>query len=277
MTSLPTLTQLPPISRDDERALHAYADRELEAAAERALEARLAAESPLRAHLEEIRAAGRWVSVEAEREARTLPTARFEQLWDDLEAQLAKDAVPARAARAARTSATETPEAAGGWAAVWERLRWPAGFAAAAAAAAVVFTVIAPGAPSDPAAGQGQGGVAQSGAEDAVGADPAGRPAHAPRGASPKAGEGATGLAGGEASSPELRIAEASPKPEVGSAGLPTPVDDLPAPDSNDADIERIEFSGASGQISRIEGVRGTTTVIWVEEDDQPADSERSL
>ena len=62
------------------------------------------------------------------------------------------------------------------------------------------------------------------------------------------------------------------PAPEA--EALPVP---LPAPESNDADIERIEFGGASGRISHIEGVRGTTTVIWVEEEDEPADSERSL
>ncbi len=69
---------------------------------------------------------------------------------------------------------------------------------------------------------------------------------------------------------PPTQIADAAPA----APPMPGP---LPAPESNDAEIERIEFGGASGRISHIEGVRGTTTVIWVEEDEEPADSERSL
>ena len=72
------------------------------------------------------------------------------------------------------------------------------------------------------------------------------------------------------APAPDTRIADADAPP----ASLPEP---LPVPDSNEADVERIEFGGASGRISKIEGVRGTTTVIWIEEDEEPIDSERSL
>jgi hypothetical protein len=51
----------------------------------------------------------------------------------------------------------------------------------------------------------------------------------------------------------------------------------FPQAESNDAEIERIEFGGGSGTVSKIEGSRGTTTVIWVQEDEEPVDSERSL
>lgn len=73
-----------------------------------------------------------------------------------------------------------------------------------------------------------------------------------------------------EPTAPDTRLAEAVPT----EPSLPEP---LPAPESNEADVERIEFGGASGRISKIEGVRGTTTVIWIEEDEEPIDSERSL
>ena len=51
----------------------------------------------------------------------------------------------------------------------------------------------------------------------------------------------------------------------------------FPEPESNEAEIEKIEFGGRSGTISHIQGSRGTTTVIWVQEDEEPVDSERSL
>ncbi len=53
-------------------------------------------------------------------------------------------------------------------------------------------------------------------------------------------------------------------------------VREFPAPALYEAEIERIEFSGRSGRIGTIEGKRGTTTVIWVS-DDEPTPGERSL
>jgi hypothetical protein len=51
----------------------------------------------------------------------------------------------------------------------------------------------------------------------------------------------------------------------------------FPQPEPGEAKIRRIEFGGQTGTISQVEGARGTTTVIWVTEDEGPADSERSL
>ena len=42
----------------------------------------------------------------------------------------------------------------------------------------------------------------------------------------------------------------------------------FPAPDMHEAEIERIEFGGKNGRIGTIEGKRGTTTVIWVSDED---------
>ncbi len=69
----------------------------------------------------------------------------------------------------------------------------------------------------------------------------------------------------------DTRVADAS----IASDDVDTEV--LAIPESNEADIQRIEFGGKTGRISTLEGRRGTTTVIWVTEDEGSADSERPL
>ena len=59
-------------------------------------------------------------------------------------------------------------------------------------------------------------------------------------------------------------------------AVAPDPEPSFPAPDMHEAEIERIEFGGKNGRIGTIEGKRGTTTVIWVSDDDA-APGQRSL
>ena len=59
---------------------------------------------------------------------------------------------------------------------------------------------------------------------------------------------------------PPTMIAEKEPEP-------------LPAPKAGDAEIHGIEFGGKQGRISQT----GTLTVVYVEEDEQPKPSERSL
>jgi len=51
-------------------------------------------------------------------------------------------------------------------------------------------------------------------------------------------------------------------------AVAPDPESSFPAPDMHEAEIERIEFGGKNGRIGTIEGKRGTTTVIWVSDED---------
>lgn len=90
-------------------------------------------------------------------------------------------------------------------------------------------------------------------------------------------------------SSPDAVVAksEPAPAPQIPApAPVPSPSPSpspSPAPNAlaaaevhNDADIQRIEFGGRSGRIQQIEGQRGTTTVIWVTEE-EPTTKEREL
>ena len=65
-------------------------------------------------------------------------------------------------------------------------------------------------------------------------------------------------------------MSDASPAPE-------DTYGPFPAPNEEAAQIEQIEFGGNGGRIGQIEGKTGTVTVIWVTEDEDPADSERAL
>lgn len=69
-------------------------------------------------------------------------------------------------------------------------------------------------------------------------------------------------------------VAPAPATPGLVAAAEAEPV--FPEPDMREADIERIEFSGKQGRIGTIEGKRGTTTVIWVSDED-PGTGQRSL
>ena len=65
-----------------------------------------------------------------------------------------------------------------------------------------------------------------------------------------------------------------APAPVLVAAAEAEPT--FPEPDMREAEIERIEFSGKQGRIGTIEGKRGTTTVIWVSDEDGGG-GERSL
>ena len=76
---------------------------------------------------------------------------------------------------------------------------------------------------------------------------------------------------------PAVEDRAAQPSPALAVAPEPTPDAEMfPQPEPGEAEIRRIEFGGRSGTISRVQGSRGTTTVIWVNDQD-PIDSERSL
>lgn len=75
-------------------------------------------------------------------------------------------------------------------------------------------------------------------------------------------------------SDPLPLVAPAPATPGLVAAAEAEPV--FPEPDMREADIERIEFSGKQGRIGTIEGKRGTTTVIWVSDED-PGTGQRSL
>ncbi|TPV92277.1 MAG: hypothetical protein B7733_26530 [Myxococcales bacterium FL481] len=91
-----------------------------------------------------------------------------------------------------------------------------------------------------------------------------------PRGQEPtSASELPPAIASTPSTPSEPAVAQAPPPPAA-------PTADEPA-DHRGVDIERIEFAGRSGRIDHIDDARGTTTVIWIEEDPQPVTSERSL
>ncbi|MBL9102227.1 MAG: zf-HC2 domain-containing protein [Myxococcales bacterium] len=63
-----------------------------------------------------------------------------------------------------------------------------------------------------------------------------------------------------------------APVPADSPAATPAELEPVfPAPALREADIERIEFGGKAGRIGTIEGTKGTTTVIWISEDEPPA------
>lgn len=80
--------------------------------------------------------------------------------------------------------------------------------------------------------------------------------------------------------SPELAASKPAPQtvvtPAPALAVAPETDAVFPAPDMHEAEIERIEFGGKNGRIGTIEGKRGTTTVIWVSDEDTPP-GQRSL
>jgi anti-sigma factor RsiW len=79
-----------------------------------------------------------------------------------------------------------------------------------------------------------------------------------------------------ETHAPKAATPDTSAKPEtrIAKTEEPQPVaDTLPTPRAAEADIQGIQFGGKQGRISHT----GVTTVLYVEEDDTPKKSERSL
>ena len=224
-----------------ESRLAAYHDGELESASRKAFEDELAhmaqsmdASEP--AMLEQWSLMGELVRGALEQEAEALPSARFEQLWDEFDRSLARES---RLQEAANT-APSFGERLKAW---FRPAALPMGLAAAAA---VALLVVKPG-----------GDGASSAPEP------------------PAVAQAPT-----EASLPDASPAEPATQLGPALAQKDTPAEEpqfFPQPESNDAEIEKIEFGGRSGTISHIQGSRGTTTVIWVHEDEEPVDSERSL
>ena len=234
------------VQERDER-LFAFFDGELDESERASVEAELAGDESLAATLADLSFMREIVVGDLERQADRVPEARFEQLWDNFEKTLERESRLQEAA--------EAPPA------LWQRMvdwlrpaRMPL---AAVAAAGVLVFVFARGAgtPEDvPADGEE---IASNTPEQPASDQPASDSGVAPQ--------------------PET---QGDPNPQVALA--PPPKTDqeapemFPQPEPGEAEIRRIEFGGQSGTISQVEGTRGTTTVIWVTEED-PVDSERSL
>lgn len=234
---------------DIEAQLSAYFDGELEDGTRDQIEARLASDEELAARLSDLSFMREMVVGDLEAQANRVPEARFEQIWDNFEQTLERESRLQEAA--------EDPPS------VWVRLqawlkplRVPIGAVAAAGALVVVFTRFA-GTPGDDPGSEDAvaSNTQEDNASDAQPEPSAAEPAPQP---SQPAADGAIAVAP-EPPSPES-------EPEM-----------FPQPEPGEAEIRRIEFAGASGTISQLQGTRGTTTVIWVTEDEAPVDSERSL
>jgi len=91
-------------------------------------------------------------------------------------------------------------------------------------------------------------------------------------------GSGAITRTDGPATQPALASNEATSAPVLADSKPVVHVEPVepvepvvPAPSLGEAEIERIEFGSKAGRIGTIEGKRGTTTVIWISEDEPPA------
>jgi negative regulator of sigma E activity len=232
--------------------LSAYFDDELEDSMRALVEAELERDEELAAKLADLSFMREMVVGDLEHQAERVPEARFEQIWDSFEQTLERES-------RLQEAAEEPPT-------VWQRLiawarplRMP--IAAVSAAGVLVFVFArSAGAPSE----QDDETVASNTQDEAASdAEPSTR---APQPASPR--------------SPGVEVAPEPEPDRVALAPEPSPQVDpemFPQPEPGEAEIRRIEFGGQTGTISQVEGARGTTTVIWVTEEDAPADSERSL
>jgi negative regulator of sigma E activity len=239
-----------PSGPEMQEQLSAYFDDELENSMRALVEAELERDGELSAKLADLSFMRQMVVGDLEHQAERVPEARFEQIWDSFEQTLERES-------RLQEAAEEPPT-------VWQRLiawarplRMP--IAAVSAAGVLVFVFArSAGAPSEQD-------------DETVAANTQGDPA-----------------SDAEPDTKAPQPARVTPKPEaepaqadrVAIAPEPSPQVDpemFPQPEPGEAEIRRIEFGGQTGTISQVEGARGTTTVIWVTEDEGPADSERSL
>jgi hypothetical protein len=225
-----------------DQQLSAYFDDELEG--ESGLAQAIANDPELAAKLADLQFMRSIVAGALEQQAERVPEARFEQIWGAFDRTLERE--------------SRLQDAADAPPGLWERLlAWarPLRVPLATVAAASVLAVVFAKSIGSPEEGEPTNEVASNTPEEAASEQPA--EAH-----------------------PEPSPAEPAKGPALAIAPEPTPDTNLEAlsnPEPGEAQIKRIEFGGQTGTISQIEGNRGTTTVIWVTEDEEPVDTERSL
>ncbi len=215
--------------------LSAYFDEELTPEQAEAVALALAEDPALRSEHAQLGLLGGALRASLEAEAQAVPSARFEQIWDEIDRAIERDA---------RLQAEANRNAS-----IWTRL-WAAfrpvriPVLAAAGAAAIAVVVVSQGAsePNNPESTPSVAEVSQP-APTAPVAPPA---------------------------QPD-RLAEAAPREPAPPAETKLPP--MAVPDSNEAEIHGIDFGGKHGRISHT----GTVTVLYVEEDETPPNSERSL
>ncbi len=228
------------VSRE-ELALHF--DGEITGAEAHELAAQIDADPELRDELAQLGMVQGLVQETLKRKAAQVSSARFEQIWDEIDRQLDMEAAATR------------PAAGSFWSRMWEAIR-PARFPIAAAAAAAAVTLIAVSA-SDKDVAADPDGQNNPGAVASV-EEPGAEPSATESESRPSA------LPAGE------RLAVAPTPPLTPDVSAET---DLPKPKKVQAEIHGVEFSGHTGRISNT----GTVTVLYLEEEAQPKDTERSL
>lgn len=223
--------------------LGAYFDGELTPEQAEAIALALAEDPQLRTEHAALGLLRGTVCAALDAEAQAVPTARFEQIWDEIDRAIERDArLQAEANRNASI-----------WTRLWSALRpirLP--LLAAAAAGAIAILVVKPGfdGPNKP--------------EDA-----------------PSVAAGSTPM---PATTPTVaptvepdRLAVKEPiapiAPSEPAFSTDTKLPPMPVPETSEAEIHGIEFGGKHGRISNT----GTVTVLYVEEDETPTNSERSL
>ncbi|RMG99974.1 MAG: hypothetical protein D6705_01655 [Deltaproteobacteria bacterium] len=221
--------------------LSAYHDGELPPEDAARVEAALRADPKLARETEAIDELGTALRAVLEADANDVPDARFEQIWDAIEREIDAQVAPESTGLVARLRAW--------WGGAWAR---PALAVAGVSVASLALFFALRDPPRD--------------AQDTQVA--AGRPTPAQAEPSPEPPPAKAGVPSGDVAQPVAAPTPGGP-PALAAA---TVEDDA----SNEAEVEFIEFQGSSGRIERIEGRRGTTTVIWVRED-EPVDTERDL
>ncbi len=233
------------VSRD-ELALHF--DGELTGAEAHELAAQIDADPELREELDQLGIVQSLVQETLKRKAAQIPAARFEQIWDEIDRQLDRE--------------TATSPASGSfWTRVWTALR-PARIPMAAAAAAAAVTLIVVSVTGSDSDKDVTGGSNNPGAVASVEEPAAEPPAPQPESKTPSA------LPAGD----RMAVAPAPAPTPAPMSDDDTDVD-LPKPKKVEAEIHGVEFSGHTGRISKT----GTVTVLYLEEEAQPKDTERSL
>lgn len=217
--------------------LSAYFDEELTPEQAEAVALALAEDPRLSSEHAELGMLGGVLRSALDAEAQAVPAARFEQIWDEIDRAIERDArLQAEANRNASI-----------WTRLWAALRpVRVPVLAAAAAAAVAIVVL------------GRGADAPNNLADTPSVAEAPQPTPTAPVVAPPAQPDRLALE-----------APAEPAPSASDAKLPP----MPVPQSNEAEIHGIEFGGKQGRISHT----GTVTVLYVEEDETPPNSERSL
>lgn len=222
--------------------LSAFFDNELEG--ESGLAQAIADDPDLAAKLADLQFMRSIVAGALEQHAERVPEARFEQIWDAFDRTVERE--------------SRLQDAADAPPRLWERLlHWarPLRVPLATLAAASILVVVFAKSIGSPDQDEATHEVASNTPEEAASEQPA------------EARSGA-------------RSSETTKGPTIAVAPSPAPnanLEALSSPEPGEAEIKRIEFGGRTGTISQIEGNRGTTTVIWVTEDEEPVDTERSL